>query len=189
MGTSPDQIAAEISDTRAELAADVDRLADHARPSSVVRRRVDRVRGAVSGARDKVMGSAATDAAGQAAEATKQTAGQVAEAVKSAPDQAIRHTQGNPIAAGLIAFGAGLLTASLLPRSQAEQRAGLQIRQQGAELVEPVKEAVTESGQHITEDLKTRAQQAAGEVKDTAKQAAQEIGQQARESGSEGARI
>jgi hypothetical protein len=191
MGTSPDGIAAEIAETRAELAADVDRLADHARPGNMARRRMNRMRSAVNGLRDQVMGSAvqSTQAtrdtvmgtAGQTVETTRQAAGQAAEAVKSAPDQVIRQAQGNPFAAGLIVFGAGLLAASLVPGSQAERRAGAQLREQGAGLVEPVKQAVTESGQQLTDDLGTQAKQAASEVKKVAGQAAQETGQQARD--------
>jgi hypothetical protein len=112
---------------------------------------------------------------------TRKPAGKAPEAVKSAPDQVIRQAQGNPLAAGLIAFGTGLLAASLLPGSQAERRAGAQLREQGAGLVEPVKQAVTESGQQLGDDLGTQAKQAASEVKKAAGQAAQETGQQARE--------
>jgi hypothetical protein len=158
VGTSPDRIAEDIADTRAELAADVDRLADRTSPKRIVRRRMDRVRERMSGARETVMGRA------------EQTAG----AVRSAPEQAMQQAQGNPLAAGLIAFGAGLLAASLLPRSGPEQRAGQQLREQGAELVEPVKQAVTESAQHVAEDLKPQAKQAADEVKQAAQQARQE---------------
>jgi hypothetical protein len=106
MGTSPDGIAAEIAETRAELAADVDRLAYHARPSTMARRRMTRMRGAASRLREQVMGSAAegtqatrdavTGTAGQTVETTRRAAGQAAEAVKSAPDQVIRQAQGNP---------------------------------------------------------------------------------------------
>jgi hypothetical protein len=138
MGTSPDQVRTEIEATRERLSKKADRLADRTSPGRIVRRRTDRVRGAVSGVRERVMGTASAttdsakgrtqqaaasvqDSAGQAADTMRQTAGQVGDAVSGAPEQAIRQTQGNPLAAGLIAFGAGLLAASLLPTSQAEE--------------------------------------------------------------------
>ncbi|WP_256356265.1 DUF3618 domain-containing protein [Streptomyces sp. PKU-EA00015] len=136
MGTSPDRMRAEIESTRRQLSYDVDELADRTSPRRMARRRSRRLRGALSGARDRVMGTAshatsraqgglhetaqsAQESAGQAADTVRDAAGQAGDAAKRAPEQAMRQTQGNPLAAGLIAFGAGLLAASLLPASEA----------------------------------------------------------------------
>lgn len=186
MGTSPDQIAAEIVDTRTELAEDVDRLVDRTSPARIARRRTERMRSAMAGAREKVMGRAEQAAgttrskAGQAAGSTRETAGQLTEAVQSAPQQAMERTQGSPLAAGLIAFGGGMLAAYLLPASQPEQRAGQQLKEQGSELVQPVKQAVTESAREVADDLQPRARQAATEVKEAAKGAAKQTRQEAK---------
>ncbi|HLL36417.1 MAG TPA: hypothetical protein VK545_21635 [Streptomyces sp.] len=112
------------------------------------------------------------DSVGQAADTMRQTAGQLGEAVSGAPEQAVRQTQGNPLAAGLIAFGAGLPAASLLPTSQAEEQAASQLSEKAGEAMEPVKQAAMESAQHVKEDATERAGQAAQEVKDTAAEAA-----------------
>jgi ElaB/YqjD/DUF883 family membrane-anchored ribosome-binding protein len=200
VGTSPDQVRADIEATRDRLSHNVDTLADRTSPKRMMRRRTDRVRSAATGLRHRVMG-VASDTGGQAGDRTRQaaqsaqeSAGQVGEAVKQAPEQAIRQTQGNPLAAGLIAFGAGLLAASLLPESQAEQQAASRIADQASEAIEPVKQAATESAQHLKEDATQTAKQAAEQVRDSAADSARttrdeargqatEVTEQARESG------
>src|SRR4051812_10547723 len=129
MGTSPDQLRADIDATRDRLSNDVSRLAGRASPRQMVRRRTDRVRGRVTGLRERVMGSTSHTAhsvadsarsaagslqegAGQATDTARDTAQQAGEAVRQAPEQAMRQTQGHPLAAGLIAFGTGVLASS-----------------------------------------------------------------------------
>ncbi|GAA3306415.1 DUF3618 domain-containing protein [Nonomuraea dietziae] len=136
MGTRPDEIRQEISQTRAELTGDVDRLAERTSPSRIARRRAARVRAAARTWRERVMGvptqaaQTGRQAAHQTAETGRQAAHQVAEtgrqavdAVASVPAQAARTARGNPMAAGLIAFGAGLLAASVIPETRAEREA------------------------------------------------------------------
>ena len=53
----PDQIRADIERTRAELSYNVDSLTDTANPKNIADRQVDKVKGAVAGVRDKIMGS------------------------------------------------------------------------------------------------------------------------------------
>src|SRR4051794_757633 len=118
----PDQIRAEIERTRASLSEDVNALADDVNPKTVARRQKEKVTGAFGRAKDKVMGSAqdaqhrVTDNAGSATETAK-------DAVTGAPTMVRERTEGNPFAAGLIAFGAGLLVAALLPASEREREA------------------------------------------------------------------
>ncbi|MFF6806108.1 hypothetical protein [Streptomyces sp. NPDC012616] len=106
----------------------------------------------------------------------------------------MRRTQGNPMAAGLIVFGAGLLASSLLPASEVEQEKAAVPMSRGGEALEPVKEAALESAQHLKEGAREAAQGAAQEVKDTAAEAARitqdeardqaaQVTDQARESG------
>ncbi|CAL9655820.1 DUF3618 domain-containing protein [Streptomyces sp. enrichment culture] len=189
MGTAPDRIRADIESTRERLSEDVSRLADRARPRQVVRRRTRRARGALHGVRERVMGSTAEitgqtadrgrqaarsvqdttgQAAGKVGDTARQAAGQAGETVRQAPEQVMRQTEGNPLAAGLIAFGAGLLTASLLPTSRAEEQAA----GRAGQAVEPVKQAALESAQQLKDDAAQAGSQAVQEVKDTAAEAA-----------------
>src|SRR5207244_9411223 len=97
--------------------------------------RVRRSRTAMTNVKDKIMGSTSDayqtagsatsgvgDRVGARASAARDTASSAVDTVRSAPDTARRSTQGNPLAAGLIAFGAGWLLSALLPASEPEQR-------------------------------------------------------------------
>src|SRR5690606_18327300 len=119
---------------------------------------------------------------------------QAGQAVQQAPDLAREQTRGNPLAAGLVAFGVGLLASSLVPASTAEQEKAAELMERGGEALEPVKQAAAESAQHLKEGAREVTQSAAAEVKDTAAQAARttqdeardrtgEVQDQARESG------
>jgi gas vesicle protein len=87
----------------------------------------------------------------------------------------VRQTQGNPLAAGLIAFGVGWLVSSLLPASQKEQQLAQQaetaLRENKDALLAPAKEVAQEMG----EQLKPAAQDAVESVKSTAQDAAQTV--------------
>jgi hypothetical protein len=102
MSTDPDQIREDIERTRAELSSDVDALTDQVSPSQVADRQADKGRSAVSDVKDRVMGgvSIGADSAGHAASSVGDAASQLPHAAK---DKA----RGNPLAAGLVAFGAG----------------------------------------------------------------------------------
>lgn len=210
MGTEPDELKSEVEDTRARLAHNVDRLADRAAPGRIARRKADAAQGRLTGLKERVMGSAdrtsggqtpggqagekaqdlaqnASEAAGQAGDAARRTAGQVGQSVKEAPDQLTRQTQGSPLAAGLIAFGAGMLAAALLPVSEAEERAGAQLRDHSDSMIQPAKQAGQEAAQELKEGMRQPAMEAAESVKSTAQEAAEDTKQQAQDSGREAA--
>lgn len=197
MGTSPDQMRAEIDATRERLSADVDQLTDQASPRRIVQRRTQRVRGAVTGVRERIMGSAQhgvhgakhgaqsvagslQDGTGQAAGTAQEAVGQAGQTIREVPDRTMQKTQGNPLAAGLIAFGVGVLASSLLPASQTEQQKAADLMERGGEALEPVKQAALESTQHLKEGAKEAAQHAVEEVKGTATDAARTTQEEAR---------
>jgi hypothetical protein len=91
----------------------------------------------------------------------------------------VHGTQGNPIAAGMIAFGVGLLTASLIPATELERRAGQRIKDNADAMLEPIREPLTESAEQLKEDITGSATVALDEVKQTAKEAAQTAKDQA----------
>jgi len=198
MAEEPDQIRDDIELTRTQLAHDVDRLADKTSPSRVAQRRWSNAKARLRGMSDRVMGTASNggtsvkdkasdvagtvrDKAGDVKDKAGDVAGQVADQVREAPAMVSRQTQGNPIAAGLIAFGAGMLVASLLPTTEVEKRAGQQLREQAGDLAEQVREPLQESVQSLREDLGDHAREAVASVKDTAKDAAQSTAQTAKD--------
>jgi Protein of unknown function (DUF3618) len=187
--SDPDVIRRQIEDTRRELSYDVDALNEKVNPARVVDRRVTAAKGRMTNLKEKVMGSAhdttsrtqgvASNAAGSvqgaassAADSVSNAASSAVGAVQQAPDQVIRQTQGNPLAAGLIAFGVGWLVSSLLPASEKEkqlaQQAETAVKEHKDTLLEPAKQAAQEIG----DQLKPAAQQAAESVKATAQDAA-----------------
>jgi hypothetical protein len=200
----PDEIRADIERTRATLSDDVDNLAESVKPKSVARRQVDKVKDAVGGVKDRVMGSdeddyssstvggkasAAKDAVADKAYATKdavadkayaakdtvsEKASEASEAVREAPATVKRKTQGNPLAAGVIAFGLGMLVSSLIPSSEKERQAVSQLQ----ENLEPVKQKATEVARDMGESLKPAAQEAAESVKGTAQEGVESVKQE-----------
>ncbi|AKH82164.1 hypothetical protein AA958_07865 [Streptomyces sp. CNQ-509] len=166
MGTaSPEKLRAEIEDTRSRLTADLDRLAERVSPRAAAGRQGERVRGAATGLRERVMGSA-TESTEQARERTRQATEAAGEAARQAPERLARQTQGNPLAAGLVAFGAGMLAASMIPESPAEERAAAQMADRAGEFAGPVKDVARESAQRMKEDATQTAKEAAREVKE-----------------------
>ncbi len=111
------------------------------------------------------------DQLGGAADSARDRASQVGDAVSDAPTMMRRQTRGNPAAAGLMAFGAGMLVATLLPESRREQEAARRIQPQ----LESAASGVVEKGQEVAEDMKEPAQQAAQDVKDSATRKGQEL--------------
>ena len=197
--SDPDVIRRQIEDTRRELSYDVDALNEKVNPARVVDRRVTAAKGRVTGLKDKVMGTAydtrqsahgtASDAAGSVQDAAHNAAG----AIQGAPDAAIRQTQGNPLAAGLIAFGVGWLVSSLLPATQKEQQLAQQaetaVRDNKDALLAPAKQAAQEMGDQLkpaardaVESVKSTAQDAAATVKEEGQAAVQDVQGQAQQS-------
>lgn len=192
----PDAIRADIERTRAALSDDVDDLAESVKPKNVAGRQVDKVKEAASNMKDRVMGSddddydgsavgtvsatassakeAVADKAYAAKDAVGEKASEAGAAVRQAPRRAKRKAQGNPLAAGMIAFGLGMLVSSLIPSSEKEREAVSQL--QGN--LEPVKEKASEVARDIGEDLKPAAQEAAGSVKTTAQEGAENVKQE-----------
>ena len=159
---NPDDIRADIEQTRADLSSDVDALSDKVSPGQMAHRQADRVRSAASGLKDRVIGSV-SDGAGAAGAATSSVGG----TASSVPGAAIERTRGNPLAAGVIAFGAGWLLASLLPSTRREQDLAQTAKEQSAPLVDELKGATQEAAAN----LKEPAQEAAAAVKESATEA------------------
>jgi len=204
--SDPDVIRRQIDDTRRELSYDVDALNEKVNPTRVMDRRVTAAKGRMGRMKEKVMGSAqdtrattqdmtsnAQGMASNAAGTVQDAASSAADAVQQAPDAMIRQTQGNPMAAGLIAFGVGWLVSSLLPVSEKErqlaQQAESTVREHKDALLEPAKQAAQEmreelqpAAQQAMEEVKSTAQDAAATVKDEGQSAADDVKGQAQQS-------
>ena len=116
-----------------------------------------------------------SDAASSAASTIQDTASSAAAAVQEAPQAVRRQTQGNPLAAGLIAFGAGWLISSLLPASRQEQRLAQQATEKAADVGGPLAEKARDAAMEIKDNLQEPAQEAVASVKDTATDAGRTV--------------
>lgn len=181
MGESTEELSRNIAQTRAQLAADVDELGDKVSPSQAVHRQTRAVRHRFSRLKDQVMGS--TQDAGQSIGHSAQSAGaSVGQGASGAIEGIERRTEGNPLAAGLIAFGAGMLLSAAFPSSQAEQQIAQRgidaAREHGQPVMDEVKSVATEMGQ----ELKQSAAEGVEEVKSTAQASAETVKQQGQSS-------
>lgn len=204
MAEEPARLRAEIDRDRYELVRDVDALADRTLPNRVASRKWNGVKARFRRVGESVMGAPKTpgrdtkgmvgnmqdkagsmvhDAAGKAGSVAHDAGdmtGEVAERMKQAPTEIRRQTQGSPIAAGLIAAGAGALVAALIPPTTMEQRLAGRVREHAGDLAEAVrepaehlKEAATESVKDATHEVRDAAESAAHEIKDQTKDSAQ----------------
>lgn len=180
MSDNPDAIRADIEETRRRLGTNVDAVADKVTPSHIVQRQTDKVKDAVFGVKDsvkdKVMGAAdqMTDKMHSGTDSATSGMSRAGSAVGDAPQNLANKAQGNPIAAGLIAFGAGLLAASLIPATDKERVAADNIKT----AAEPLTNQVTDAARDMAQGLKEPAQEAMENVKATAADAAQNVKQE-----------
>lgn len=121
-----------------------------------------------------------SDAASSAASTISDTASSAAAAVQDAPRAVRRQTQGNPLAAGVIAFGTGWLISSLLPASRQEQRLAEQATDKAADLGRPVTEAAKQAATEVRDNLQEPAQQAVESLKSTASDAGRAVADEGR---------
>lgn len=143
------------------------------------------VSGAASSAKDSVTGAAgsAKDSVSGAAQGAVSTVSDAASSVTDAASGAVgsvkQQAEGNPLAAGVVAFGIGWLVSSLLPASRSEQRVAKRavdtVKEQGAPVIEQAKQAAQEVGQN----LQSSAQDAAQQVKEKAQDATETVKQEA----------
>ncbi len=205
MGETPDQLKARIQSTRADMTATVDAMAYRANPRNAARRQAGRLGQRIGAVRDAVMGrvedltSSASDTASGAVSTVGGAMSGASDQLRHGPGAVPRQAQGNPVAAGMIAFGAGLLAASIIPSSEAERRAAASVGGQAEPLVEQARQAAQDMGDHLkssaqeaveqvkgtasdaTQEVRDQASEAAGRVTDTTKSAAQDVGATAQE--------
>jgi len=160
MTTEPDQIRRDIERTQENLSADVDALTYKASPKRMARDRVDQVRGGFRSVRSKVMGTAS-----EAGEHTAAATSGIAQQATDMPAKAKRVAEGNPLAAGVVVFGAAWLVSSLLPKTAREQQAAGQVKATAQQHIEPVKETVSSAAGEMKENLREPVQEATESMK------------------------
>ena len=178
MGQSTDELTRDIEETRRNLAGNVDELTDKVSPSRIAQRRKQAMGSRLRSFRNQVMGTAQVP--GEALSSAGHT---VNDTASTAVDVVEEKTQGNPLAAGLVAFGAGMVIASLFPATEPEAQMAQRGMDTAREQGQPILDEAKSVGQEMAQDLKESAGQAAEEVKATARDSAEQVRQEAQTSG------
>ncbi len=187
MTTDPERIRSDIERTRYELSRDIDTLGDRVTPSGMARHQTEQVKGGFRRLRERVMGTAesgsesARHAVATVGDTVQDAAGTAREAVAEAPQAVLRQTEGNPLAAGLVAFGLGLVVASLIPASTKEA----EVAQRVKEAAEPLLDDVKEMAGTVASELREPAQEELREMGESVKEAGSDLAEQGRAAASE----
>ena len=178
MTSNPDQIRDDIEQTQQNLSADVDALAEKVSPPRIMERQVQRTRWTITNLKERIMGGTAervsgmggtvSSSASSARDTLAAKACSTADMAGSAPEMARQRTRGNPLAAGLIAFGAGWLVSSLLPATEPEQQVASQVKDLAREKGRPVAQQLSEVGQEVGQELRESALQRTEAIRETA---------------------
>jgi len=174
MGQSTEELTDDIQATRQNLSRDIDELTDKVSPSRVVHRRKEAAKGRLMSLRDRVMGTAhsATDSVSSSASGA---ADSISGTAQSAGGTIADKTEGNPLAAGLVAFGAGMVISSLIPASRKETELAQQAVDAAKEHGQPVIDQAKSVAGEVGENLKESADQSVQDVKATAQEATERV--------------
>ena len=159
MSSDPDRIRREIETTRNELSYDVDALTDKVNPRRIAGDRVGQARAVHPSEEDDGQLESHGQEAGQR---MSHAAGSVRDETRSLGQQSREQAQGNPMAAGLFAFGVGLLAASLIPPSGRERQLAGRARDMVTEHSGQLREQASQVGHQMQDNLRgarTRAAQ------------------------------
>ncbi|MEQ4300083.1 DUF3618 domain-containing protein [Plantactinospora sp. B6F1] len=202
MSTDPGSIRADADRTQDRLGENLNALSDRMNPRNAAQHQVGRARHAWQRARETVMGSAenarqdvggamshvregAHQARGGMSRAREMSQAQISSAGHRAQElgqQTRQLPEGHPLAAGLVAFGLGVLASALLPASPAERRMVGRVRDEIAEHSDQLKQQASGMARQTQQNLREPAQQAAEAVRSRAGQHAGEMREQARSS-------
>ncbi|CCH21708.1 DUF3618 domain-containing protein [Micromonospora lupini] len=179
MTSDPDRIRREIETTRNDLSSDVDALADKVNPRRIAGDSVGQARGALTRAKEKMMGSS-NHLGQEAGQRMSHAAGSVRDETRSLGQQSREQAQGNPLAAGLVAFGVGLLAASLIPPSGRERQLAGRAKDMVSEHSGGLRQQASQVGHQVQDNLREPAQQAAQSVRASAQQGVSAVRDQGR---------
>lgn len=173
----PEVIRADIERTRSELSRDVNALGESVTPGHMARKGAEKVKDRASGLKDSIMGSA-SDAGHSTSQSASSMASSVGDATHGAASTVKRQARGNPMAAGLVALGAGWLLGSLLPASSKETQMAEAVKDRAAPVLDEAQSTVKQMAQESAENLKAPAQEAVQAVKEHAQDSAQTVKQE-----------
>ena len=184
MTSNPSELRAQIEQTRSSLSDNVDALADQANPAHIAHRQVSKVKAAGGRFLDRLLGTAedvkdaavegvqnAVEGVQDAASGVADRASEFGDSVAGVPRAARQQTQGNPLAAGVVAFGIGLLIAAAFPPSRKEKELAQAVKEQA----QPLTEQLAAAGREVAQNLSEPVKQAVDSLKESATDAVQHV--------------
>jgi gas vesicle protein len=190
MGESAAELRREIDNTRQHMTTTVDAIGDRVVPGRIMERRKNRWRASLASMRDSVMGtshsvgdrmssssSSLTDSMRDRTETMREEMGEMRDEVAHLGDAALERTEGNPFAAGMVAFGLGMLAATVLPSSRAERRAADRVK----DAAQPLMEEASEAAHDLVESAKEHGAEHVQAVRESGSEAAEHVTASARE--------
>jgi ElaB/YqjD/DUF883 family membrane-anchored ribosome-binding protein len=161
-----------IEEQRTALGYHLDELGDKVSPRRMAERRKAAMRDRVSSIKERVMGTAS-----DGSERVREMKDDALEAGRRAPEAARQQVEGNPLAAGLLAFAAGLVVAALLPETEKEQELARSVQPH----LESAASEVGAAAQESAEALKPVARDAAEHVKEQTQRSGEAVQRDAKE--------
>lgn len=184
MGQNTEELTttpADIEATRSNLTRDIDELTDKVSPARVMDRRKEAAKSRIGSIRDKVMGSA-SNAGGSLSDTASSASGSVSDTTGGAISGLESRTQGNPLAAGVVAFGVGMLISALIPASEKESQVAQKLTEVGKEQGQPLIDEAKSVGQDMAAVLKESAANSAQQVQATAQDSVETVKQEGQSS-------
>jgi uncharacterized protein YjbJ (UPF0337 family) len=191
-----DELRQDIEYRRESIGQTVDQIENRVNPRRVAARGSYRLRRRLIDIKDRIMGNdnpdypwqtgyeedraqptdqrTLSDRAAELGTAASEGLSKAADQVSKVPDVMRTKTRGNPLAAGLIALGGGLLVGSSLPGTRAERR----LVDQAEPALAQARAEVKETGREIADDLKETVRGAAEEIKESAQEAGERVREQ-----------
>ncbi|MGH8941204.1 MAG: DUF3618 domain-containing protein [Acidimicrobiia bacterium] len=189
MADRTDQLREDIDQKRDDIGYTVDQIQNRVSPGRITARGRYRFRRWWIDTRDRILGNdqsqypwerqvqEVSNRVGNVTDRASEVVSDVRAGVAETPRMLRRQTQGNPVAAGFVAFGGGLLVGTLLPETQTERDAAQRLEPSVAGLAQEA----AEIGKDVAEDVKTTAVGAIDEMKESASAAAEGVKEEAKE--------
>jgi len=174
MGKTAEELRGQLADQRAEIGRDLDAIGDRVSPHRMVERKQAAVRQRVSGVKDRLMGSAESSMEAMR-EAGTSAANSLSDSASTVVHGSRNVAEGNPLAMGLIAFGAGLVASAVFPATRPER----DLAERAQPMLEKAASEAVPAARHVVEELKPVAQEAAADLSESAKDAAANVKEQA----------
>lgn len=179
MDRTAEELKRRLEAQREEVGRDLIVIGDRISPGRMAERGQARMRQRAHRIRERVMGTV-EDGRHQVsgtASSMGDSAHDLARRTRESPEHLAERVEGNPIAAGFIAFGLGLLAASLIPATRREQ----ELASQAQPRLEEAAGEVAETAKDMATDLRSSAEAEMAVLGDEARDAARVTAGAARE--------